>query len=229
VRDLAGAASYRDGFVARRAHATGSYEVLVYYRQACSAASGPVDFTVDVTVDGVALDAVEEHCNRQQLPVNLPCLCPVFISTLMAAPALARRVCTPGFRVLPLPAQDLLALDATPLSVDVPVQGVITGQQPWQLYNFTGESGDLVAISMTKILGSLDTLLLVLDSAGNIIDANDDAEFATDTDSVISSLRLPNHRHLHIVATRYGKDWAARKALTSCWSVHRTSHSSSVT
>ena len=35
--------------------ATGSYEILVYYRQACEG-NFPVDFMVDVTVDNVALE-----------------------------------------------------------------------------------------------------------------------------------------------------------------------------
>ncbi|NJL56649.1 hypothetical protein HC928_16925 [bacterium] len=58
---------------------------------------------------------------------------------------------------------------------------------------------------MERAAGSLDTLLLLLDSAGNVISSNDDIETAVNTDSRMNAF-LPTDGTYTIVATRYGKD-----------------------
>lgn len=192
-------------------HATGSYEILVYYRQACEGYT-PVDFTVDVTVDGVPLTPIT---GTLQPPVNN--ISNVYIAAFHIQ-ADGGHFTVPGgqytdTRVLPIPAQDFLALPATPITLEQTVQGVIVHQQPWLTYTFNGEAGDVVEVSMSKTVGSLDTLVIVLDSAGNIIDANDDMEFATVTDSLIDNLRLPTTNTYTIIATRYGKDFGGTEGI----------------
>jgi len=108
--------------------------------------------------------------------------------------------------VLTTPASELLALPARDIQFDVPVQGQIINEVPYETYQFTGQSGDIVSISMSATRGGLDTLFLVLDSAGNVIDANDDLQTAVNTNSGINALRLPTTDTYTIVATRYGKD-----------------------
>ena len=109
-------------------------------------------------------------------------------------------------RDLPVSAQTLLATESTPILIDTVVQGTITNQQPWQTYTFEGLAGQIVTIDMTATQGSLDTLLLVLNSSGSIIADNDDVQVAVNPNSSISGLRLPTDNVYTILATRYGKD-----------------------
>lgn len=182
---------------------TGSYEVLVYYRQAC-VGSSPVDFILDISVDNVPLPSI----TGAVLP-PLPGTDSVFITSFKIADdaALTAGISGPYIdtRVLDVTAAELLERVPNPLTFGEPVQGVITSEQPYQTYQFDGESGQAVSITMTREIGSLDTLLLVLDSAGNIIDGNDDIQVAVNTNSALPLLRLPATDRYTIVATRYGK------------------------
>jgi uncharacterized protein YfaP (DUF2135 family) len=184
--------------------ATGSYEILVYYRQACEGANA-VDFTVDVTVDGVALDPITSSI----IPPFSSGDPNVYISSFYVNPDGTATIGESGpytdTRVLDVPAQDLINAATTPLVKDVPIEGLITNQQAYQSYQYEGLAGEIVSISLNAIDGNLDTLLLVLDSSGNIIGSNDDVQVALNTNSQIGSLRLPADDLFIIVATRYGK------------------------
>jgi uncharacterized protein YfaP (DUF2135 family) len=185
------------------AHATGSYEVLVYYRQNCEG-SVPVEFTVDISVDGVALAPIT---GVLQPPAGD--LSGVYVGSFSISADGSGVTGASGVyadtRALPIPAAELLAEPSTPILLDQPQSGVIDVRQPWHTYTFDGQAGDIVEISLSRTLGSLDTVMLILDSAGNIIAANDDTQFAANTDSFISNLRLPTNDTYTIVATRYGK------------------------
>ncbi len=185
-------------------HAIGSYEILVYYRQSCANAQ-PVDFTVQVTVDGQPLDPIQ---GSVPAPVNN--IANVFISSYTVNSDGSASVGTAGpytdTQVLPISAQDILALPDQEIVPDLPVSGLITNDQPWQTYTFNGNSGETVSLNMTATEGSLDTLVLVLDSAGVIVGANDDIESAVNTNSAINNLRLPTTDTYTVFASRYGKD-----------------------
>lgn len=182
---------------------SGSYEVLVYYRQAC-VDSNPVDFTLEVSVNGVALPSI----TGTVLP-PLPGTDSVYITSFRIADdgSVSAGIGGPYIdtRVLDVTPAELLEQEAGALLLDTPVLGIITSDQPYQTFRFDGTSGQALSISMTRELGSLDTLLLVLDSAGNIIDGNDDIEVAVNTNSALPLLRLPATDTYTIVATRYGK------------------------
>jgi hypothetical protein len=183
---------------------TGSYEILVYHRQVCEGEAFPVDFSVNVAVDGEALEPITGTIDP---PVDGEAT--VYISSFVINADGTAEVGAAGpyldTRILDVPAEELLALEATPVTLDEPQQGVITSRQPYQAYSFAGQAGEVVGISMTATGGSLDTLLLVLDSSGSVIAANDDIEPAVITDSAIDSLRLPVTDTYTIIATRYGK------------------------
>jgi hypothetical protein len=183
---------------------TGSYEILVYHRQVCEGEPVPVDFSVNVTVDGEALEPITGTIDP---PVDGAAT--VFISSFVINADGTAEVGAAGpyldTRILDVPVEELLAREATPVIPDEVQQGIITSRQPYETYSFEGQAGEVIAISMTATGGSLDTLLLVLDSSGSVIAANDDIEPAVITDSAIDSLRLPVTDTYTIVATRYGK------------------------
>ena len=182
----------------------GSYELLIYYRQSCVGVN-PVDFTVEVTVDGDQLDPIQ---GTLQPPTDG--FATVFISSFTvnedgtASTGLAGPYT--DTLVLPVPAAELLALEATPVTPNEPMEGFITNEQPWQTFSLPGQAGQVVNIEMTATEGYLDTLVLVLNSSGNVIAGNDDIEPVVNTDSAVMGLRLPISDTYTIVATRYGKD-----------------------
>ncbi len=184
----------------------GSYELLIYYRQACEA-NNPVEFTVNVTVDGQPLPPITD--------VLLPPVddvANVFISSFFVEADGTAGIGTAGpyldTRVLDVSTDDLLNRPAESIGQDQLIQGLITNQQPYETYKFEGLSGQIITVTMNAINGSLDTLLIVMDSSGNIIAANDDVIEAVDTNSAINSLRLPTDDVYTIIATRYGKSVA---------------------
>lgn len=183
---------------------TGSYEILIFYRQACAGSSAPVDFTVDVTVDGSTLAPIE---GTLLPPVNN--VANVYLASFTVNPDGTATLGESGpyvdSRVLDVAASDLLALNGTLISRDEVAQGLITNEQPYETFTYEGLSGDIISIEMTATTGSLDTLLLVLDSQGTVIAANDDRVAIENTNSAIESLRLPAEDIFTIVATRYGK------------------------
>ncbi|HRF96899.1 MAG TPA: PPC domain-containing protein, partial [Aggregatilineales bacterium] len=182
----------------------GRYEVLVYYRQACSDTPAPVDFTLTTNVNGVPLTSVT---GTLQPPVDNNAT--VYLASFLVNSDGTATISNGGLytdtRVLPITAAEILATPSIPLFFNSPSEGVIVGDQYYQVYTFTGTAGQLVNISMNKVLGNLDTLLILFDSAGTIIADNDDVNSPVDTNSAIST-RLPSDGTYTVFASRYGKN-----------------------
>jgi Bacterial pre-peptidase C-terminal domain len=179
---------------------TGSYELIVYYQpiEACPTTE-PVTFTIDVTLDDVPLDTIEGVVSPNETYLSS------FVvnadGTILAG---LSGLYTDTTILPPVPAQELLA-SAQPLARDVPVVNTITSGNYFQTYSFDGVANEILTITMTATAGSLDTLLLLLDSNGNVIDSNDDIQTGV-TNSAISNRRLALDGRYTIVATRYGKN-----------------------
>lgn len=178
---------------------TGSYELLVYYQplDACPTTE-PVSFTLSVTLDDQSVTSIEGNL----LPNE------TFISSVRVGPDGSLAEGASGLYTdttqLPVPASELMA-DAQSVAFDTPITGLITSADYYDTYSFQGQANDLVSVSVEAISGSLDTLLLVLDSAGNVIGSNDDMAEGV-THSSIPNMRLLTTGTYTIVATRYGKD-----------------------
>jgi hypothetical protein len=178
---------------------TGSYELLVYYQPLADCpTTDPASFEIQIQLDGQAIEPIAGNL----LPNE------IFISSVIVGPDSSL---TPGASglytdttVLPVPAAQLLT-GSQPITRDVPVIGLLTSEQYYQTYSFNGQANELISISMNATSGSLDTLLLLLDSAGNVVGSNDD-QAPGDTDSSIANFRLFANDTYTIVATRYGKD-----------------------
>jgi uncharacterized protein YfaP (DUF2135 family) len=182
----------------------GSYEILVYYRTFCGG-SDAVDFTVDVTVDGNALDTIS---GTLLAPNNDSAN--VYLSSFMiesdGTASLGESGPYTGTRELPVSAQTILDADDEPIALGETLEGLITNENYFQTYTFEGLANQIINVDMTALNGSLDTLLLVMNASGNIIADNDDIVSADNTNSSINALILPADGIYTIVATRYGKN-----------------------
>lgn len=184
---------------------TGSYEILIFYRQACEATVGSVPFTVSVTVDGVesgSIDGVLLPPIQGQNSVFLTRFVIDGDGTATVAPGSAY----PDSSINNLPSGfNLSTTESIEIDRNVPAVGTITNDQPYVAYSFTGVAGEIVSIDLQALTGSLDTLVQIVDSTGAILlgGVNDDS--GGTTDSFISNLRLPNDATYTIIASRYGK------------------------
>ncbi|MBK8135282.1 MAG: pre-peptidase C-terminal domain-containing protein [Chloroflexi bacterium] len=185
----------------------GSYEILVYYRQNCEN-NGAQPFTVNVTVDGIALPAIIGTLQPPATGVSSVFISSFIVNTDGTAVAGASGPYQ-DTRVIPQTlSNELASAQKTELVDGFPARGVINGSFYYDLYTFTGTANQVVAISMTRQSGNLDTLLLVLDPNNQIISDNDDIVAGNVTDSAINNppLRLPVDGQYTVIATRYGKD-----------------------
>lgn len=177
---------------------TGSYELLVYYQPLADCpTSDTVTFSINVTLDGQVLDSITSTVQPNDVFISS-----FYVNAEGQLSGGASGLYT-DITVLPAPVADLLA-NPQPIASDVTVTDVLTSDNFYDTYSFPAQANDIVSIYTTAISGSLDTLVLLLDPNGNLIDANDDIEFGV-TDSAIVNRRLILDGIYTIVATRYGK------------------------
>ena len=181
---------------------TGSYEILVHYLRSCSDPATAVPFILSVSVNGADPQTVEGQLAPSADGVNVNTFITSFLlddeggATLGASGAYAGGDSLPtGF--------DIATAQATPLQADVPVQEVISSDNPFYVYTFGGTTGQVVNVSMTAISGSLDTLLQLLNSSGELLAWSDDLIGTTNSGFV--NLELGADDTYTLIATRYGK------------------------
>ncbi|MAU11297.1 MAG: hypothetical protein CL607_15860 [Anaerolineaceae bacterium] len=183
---------------------TGSYEILVFYYQACEE-SVPAAFTVDVTVDGQAMPTIEGALS----PPTSENVDSVYLASFDIEDDGSVQVFDGDFypdtslSFLPAPVDELVA-DAQPIGVDETVTDALYREQYYQSYSFQGAANDVVSIALEATSGNLDTLVQVMDASGSILEVVDDAPGTTN--SIVSNLRLTNNGEYYIIATRYGKE-----------------------
>ena len=179
---------------------TGSYELLVYYQPLTDCpTTDAVDFSISVVLDGQVLAPI----TGSVLPND------IYLASFTVGPDASVTAGRSGLytdtTVLPpVPVADLLAF-SRPIVRDVVTEDVLTNEWYYRVYSFNGSAGDLVSITLDAVSGSLDTLLLLTDSVGTVIDSNDDSA-PGNTNAAILNRRLLTADTYYIVATRYGKD-----------------------
>ncbi len=179
---------------------TGSYEVIVYYQPLAECpTTEPVDFAINIVLDG----QVAEPITGRVLP-NEIFLASFGVGSDAAVTTGRSGLYTDTTVLPPVPVADLLAV-ARPIQRNALTEDVLTNEWYYRVYSFAGGAGELVTITMDAVSGSLDTLLLLLDAAGNVIDSNDDSA-PGNTNAAIVNRRLLTAGAYYIVATRYGKD-----------------------
>lgn len=184
---------------------TGSYEILVFYRQECED-TGPVPFTVTVTVDGVTQPTIEGALN----PPPNENTDSVYIANFIVAEDGTATLNNGGvypdtsLNIVAAPLADLQA-EAEPISLGDTVTGAIFEDQDYQVYSFEAAANDVVTIDAQRTTGSLDTLVQLVGQNGTLVQVNDDRGDGT-TNSLITNATLVNPGTYYIIATRYGKD-----------------------
>lgn len=184
---------------------TGSYEVIVYYEQACDALTGTVPFQLEVMVDGASAGQVETLLSPSGAAGKNVYVTRFEIAADGSAD-LSIGGAYPDSSLTLLPAGfDIASVVATPIVRDVPVRGEISNEQPFLTYSFAGAADELISVDMQAIGPNLDTLLQIVDPAGKVVNVNDDA-FGGTTDSSIANARLLSAGAYTIIASRYAKD-----------------------
>jgi len=184
---------------------TGSYEIIVYYEQACDTLTGTVPFQIEVFVDGASagrLDALLSPGGAAGKNVYVT----RFEIMADGSAALSKGGPYPDSSLTLLPAGiDFGSVAATPLARDVPVLGRISNVEPFLVYSFSGGADELITLNMEAVGANLDTLLQIVDPAGKVVNVNDDA-FGGTTDSAIVNARLLSTGRYTVIATRYAKE-----------------------
>ena len=194
-------ATWQPGFLP-----TGSYEIIVYYEQACDALTRSVPFRVDVIVDGQEKGAIEDVLSpglagQQNVYVGR------FILGADADTDVAAGGLYPPSSVTRLPSSYNFSTDLpTPIERDQLVTGAISNEQPYISYSFEGAANELVSVDMQALSDSLDTLVQIVDPSGAVIDVNDDAAIGGTTNSFVADTRLLSSGTYRIIATRYAKE-----------------------
>ena len=192
-------ATWQPGFLP-----TGSYEILVFYREACDASAGSLPFNVQVRVDGVVAGTIDGTLSPPTLGQDSVHIARFVVDGAGGATVNAGALYTDA-SLTRLPSGFDIATDApTPITSGVSVTGAISNASPYVTYSFAGAAGDVVALDMVAVGPNLDTLLQIVDANGALVSVNDDA--IGTTNSSISNLRLLTSGTYTIIASRYGKE-----------------------
>ncbi len=174
---------------------TGSYEFIVYYQQAEGClTSDPANFTISATLDGTPVDAFEGTLQPGQ----------VYLASLSIGVDGTAAKGLSGVKVDPPSAVGVDLSSPIGLVSDVATGGAITSQNPYQIYSFQGQDGQVVSLQMDANSGNLDPLLILLDPNGNQVSTNDDRE-SGNTNAAITNFSLLLNGTYSVIATRYGQ------------------------
>ncbi len=174
---------------------TGSYEMIVYFQQQTDCPnSNPANLTLTVTLDSKQVSQVKATIQPDQIY-----LASVVINADGTVAAGAN-----GVKIDPPSITGIDLKSGIALTQNTPVNGVLTSKQPYQIYSFAAQAGDVVSAQINATSGSLDTLLLLADPSGNIVASNDDREKGV-TDSAIQNFSVIVAGTYTLIATRYGQ------------------------
>lgn len=169
----------------------GSYEIIVYYTDACETGGSQV-FTLDVSANDETpqsltgtLNPGQEYLARIDLDAD-------------GDWQLVNGGVNAGLNVTIF--EDEIN-SADPIAVGSTVSGVITNDAPAQAYTFTANAGTTIQANLDSLSGSLDTYLVLLGPDGTPLDSNDDADDSTN--SAVSRSLAVNGAYT-LLATRYG-------------------------
>ncbi len=193
-------ATWQPGFLP-----SGSYEILVFYRQNCEQANLAVPFTVTITFNGQVLPVIEGSI----APSPNPDSDSVYVANYVIQDETTATVNQGGaypdsaLENLPAPVAELQA-SAVPLQFDVPTTGAIFEEQDYVVYSFEAQINDIITASMTATSRNLDTVLQLVGPNGIMLRVVDD--ITGSTNSAITSQRIVQDGTYLLVATRYGKE-----------------------
>ena len=192
-------ATWQPGFLP-----TGSYEVLIFYREACDSSVGSIPFSADVTVDNALVGTISGVLSPPPQGQDSVYVARFAVDSERGATVSAGDV-YPDSSLTRLPTGfDIATNIPVAINRDLPATGTITNETPFQTFSFAGTAGEVISVGMQAVGPNLDTLLQIVDENGAVVNVNDDT--AGTTDSLISNARLLNSGTFTIIATRYGKE-----------------------
>ena len=194
-------ATWQPGFLP-----TGSYEIIIYYKEACDAATGSVPFSVQVSVDGVQSGSIANVLSPGVQGQENIYVARFVISGDGSAVVSAGGPNPPSRLTLPPSSYDSAGDAPTPIARGVPILGEISNGRPYVSYSFSGAAGEVISVEMLAVGSNLDTLLQILDPAGRVVHVNDDLG-AGQTDSLIANVQLLSGGSYTIIASRYAMDY----------------------
>lgn len=181
---------------ANRSLLPGTYEVEVWYQDNCGD-NTPVNIALQVDIADLTIINTP-----QQIPLNAH-----FMITFTINQDGTATVGSGGFFDMTtantLNYQNQLD-SATPIELGSTVSGSITQAQPFELYSFDADTGDVVDITMTATGGTLDTALYLISPNGFQAAYNDDIAVGENRNSAITDTTLSASGTYTIIATHYG-------------------------
>ncbi len=168
----------------------GSYEILVYYQNNCGI-TGPQTFTLTTGVNGDEPSVINGLMNPNQ----------VYLARVEVDLQKNWSLFNGGVNTGVIDIYDTSAPSA--VTYGQTVSGTISNDNVDDAYTVTANSGDSLTFSAEATSGSLDTLIVLLNSAGQRVDFNDDGGDGS-TNSSLSANILASDDYT-IIVTRYGQ------------------------
>jgi hypothetical protein len=106
--------------------------------------------------------------------------------------------------VLPVARAGVHQQGVDTLTFGEPVSGGLNDESFRQVYTFTGQTEDMIAITLTRTEGDLDPFLLLTDEQGVILAASDDD--GPGMDARIAFKRIPADGRYFVIVTRFGQE-----------------------
>lgn len=171
----------------------GSYQVWVWYQNVCMN-SAPTTFALTLTVGGkTVLDIKPDQVTLQA---------DQRFETSFRQNGSNTFVLDPGHVTSPSAQQRASQGGDTLILYGQNLTGTINDDVYAQFYQFVGRQGDQVAISVDKLTGDLDPIVVLRDDADNNLAANDDADATTSNSKL--TYTLPKDGQYVIAVTRFG-------------------------
>lgn len=173
----------------------GSYEIIVYYNQACVQPVQNQSFTLTISVNGQAQQPITGTLREsQQYVTSFVIASPTSVSLGQGGDPVEAALNLIAYRNEILAPRDLSGGQGA---------GTITSQASAQAWSFQGNAGDLVTVDMLATSGSLDTFAILIGPDGFPIASNDDADANTRNSRILNKALTVTGRHV-ILATRFG-------------------------
>jgi hypothetical protein len=173
----------------------GSYEVIVYYNQACVQPVASRSFTLTITVNGTALAPITATLNaNQQYVTSFVINSPTSVTLNQGGDPVEAALNLIAYRDEILAPATLTNNQGT---------GTITNANSADAWSFQGQANTVVSVDMAATSGSLDTFLILLGPDGIPVASNDDAN-ADSRNSTILNAQLGVTGRYVILATRFG-------------------------
>src|SRR5262249_46442340 len=101
----------------------------------------------------------------------------------------------------------ITASSDAPLQYGDSIVGEISDAQFQHIYSFRATRGEIIKITMQRISGDLDSMLILADASGNVLLTDDEDPDSPGTlDAAIRNLRIEKTGNYVLVATRFGRE-----------------------